>query len=75
MIQLRSLTAYDRDKIEQTVKSYATDSGLGAGGLFPLLRLAVSGTLQGPDLFTMMALMGADEINNRIFHLAKFQKS
>jgi glutamyl-tRNA synthetase len=75
MIQLRNLATYDRDNIEQTVKSYAADSGLGAGGLFPLLRLAVSGTLQGPDLFSMMALMGADEINNRIFHLAKFQKS
>ncbi len=52
---LRSFTATD---IQAAVEEFAADKSLGFGDLLPALRLATSGTLQGPPVFEIMALLG-----------------
>lgn len=42
----------DRAHFESLVKGYAAEHGLKIGDLFPIFRLALTGTMQGPDLLT-----------------------
>ena len=43
---------------ESLVKGYAAEQGLKIGDLFPIFRLALTGTMQGPDLFDTFAILG-----------------
>jgi glutamyl-tRNA synthetase len=36
------------------------------GDVLPILRIAVSGTTKGPGVFEMMALIGKEEVGNRM---------
>ena len=58
--------ATDGEDIEKEVKEYIAAKELKFGEIFPILRLAISGTMQGPDLFSMWYLIGIDEIGQRI---------
>lgn len=51
-----------KDKLGALVESH----GLGFGKLMSPLRLAVTGTNAGPDLFETLALIGKDEVLRRI---------
>lgn len=57
---------FDAATIESTVKSFMEEKGLGFGQVFPILRLAVSGMMQGPSVFDIMALLGQAEVENRL---------
>ena len=57
---------FDAATIEATVKSFMEEKGLGFGQVFPILRLAVSGVMQGPSVFEIMALLGKVEVENRL---------
>ena len=39
---------------------------LGFGAVLPILRVAVSGSVQGPDAFEMVALVGQEETVSRL---------
>ena len=39
---------------------------LGFGQVFPLFRLALAGTMQGPAVFDIMELLGRDEVLIRL---------
>jgi len=52
--------------IETNVKSYMEEAGLGFGNILPLLRIAVTGTMKGPDIFETMALLRKKEVLDRI---------
>jgi glutamyl-tRNA synthetase len=49
---------FEADQIADTVKSYIKKHDLGFGQVLPLFRLALCGTMQGPDLFKTMELLG-----------------
>jgi len=51
---------------ETVVKTYITDNGLKMGEIMPVLRLALAGTMQGPTIFDMMALLGKEKSVARI---------
>lgn len=61
--------------LEHKVKSYITESNLKLGDIMPLIRLGVSGTMQGPDLFQTIVVIGLDESAHRIENsISAFEK-
>ncbi len=52
--------------IEQEVKDLLAAENLGPGNIFPLLRLAMAGTLKGPGLFEIIELLGEQEFSERM---------
>jgi glutamyl-tRNA synthetase len=52
--------------LQDKIKNYITDNGYGFGQILPILRIAITGSMQGPDLFEMMELLGQSESEERI---------
>ncbi|OWY22641.1 glutamate--tRNA ligase [Sphingobacteriales bacterium UPWRP_1] len=63
LCHLPQFTAAD---IEREVKTAMQEHQLGMGDVLPLLRIMLAGTISGPPVFDMAALLGADEVNNRL---------
>ena len=60
------LATAEPSEIENAVKGYVQENGLKLGEFMPLLRIAVSGGMQGPDLMESMILIGGKEASNRL---------
>lgn len=56
----------DNNTIESRVKQYIHDNALKFGDIFPILRIAITGSTQGPDLFGMITVIGAEKCSERI---------
>ena len=59
---LGAIDTFDAASTQATIKGYIGDNELSFGAIMPVLRLATSGTMKGPDLFEMMELLGRDEV-------------
>ena len=64
--KLNNLESFDATNLETTVKTFIADNELKFGQIFPILRIAMSGTMQGPSLFDMMELLGKEEVDKRL---------
>ena len=42
------------------------ENQLGFGNILPLLRIGVTGTMKGPDIFETMILLGRKEVLDRL---------
>ena len=62
----KALATVPSEKIEITIKGYIQDHGLKMGDIMPLMRIAVSGTMQGPDLVKTIALIQPIHASERI---------
>jgi len=60
------LTEFSHAKIEDCLKTLATEKGLGLGDLIHPTRLAVSGLTGGPGLYEMLELLGQKETVERM---------
>lgn len=58
--------SFQSANIESDLKSYMEKNELGFGAVFPLIRIALSGTTKGPDLFTSMSILGKEEVVRRM---------
>ncbi len=58
---LATLESFTAPKIEQAVKAFAERHELKPGEVFPILRIALTGTTRGPGIFDIMELLGPDE--------------
>ncbi len=60
---LRQLSGsqWQAETVQQVVEQCMADHGLKPGEVFPLLRIALAGTMQGPAVFEMMALLGQEK--------------
>lgn len=47
--------------IKEAVVAFMGEHGLGFGQVLPILRVAVSGSVQGPDAFAMLEVVGREE--------------
>ncbi len=56
----------DRDDIEKAVKRYIVDGELKFGAILPVLRIFLTGSMSGPDLFEMISLIGNSNSADRI---------
>jgi len=63
---LNTLEDYTSLNIENAVKSFMEANELGFGQVLPILRISVTGTMQGPAIFDVMALLGKEEVNCRL---------
>ena len=52
--------------LEESVKHFIHEKNLKPGDVLPLLRLALAGTMKGPAVFDMAALLGKDETVQRL---------
>lgn len=55
-----------RDDYESKIKEYIAAQSLKMGDILPILRISLTGTIQGPDLFDTFAILGGEEASLRI---------
>jgi glutamyl-tRNA synthetase len=63
---LAALPAFDIASTDKVLHDFVEQSGLGFGTVMPPVRIAVSGTQSGPDLFPVLAVLGRERVLNRI---------
>ena len=61
-----ALPAFDVASTDEVLHEFVERSGLGFGAVMPPVRIAVSGTQSGPDLFPVLAVLGRERVLNRI---------
>ncbi len=64
--QMAESSSFDSDTVQGIIKGYIGDNGLSFGAILPILRIAISGTMKGPDIFGMMSLLGKEESIDRL---------
>lgn len=63
---IEGMGQFTANAAESYVKSYIADHELSFGAILPVLRVAISGTMAGPDLFATMELLGKEETLTRL---------
>jgi glutamyl-tRNA synthetase len=56
----------DKEHLDFLVKDYINNNDLKMGDILPILRIALTGTMQGPDLFETMSFLGRKNVVTRI---------
>ncbi|MCP9237436.1 glutamate--tRNA ligase [Lewinella sp. JB7] len=64
--RLAEVTDWNATDIKSATVAFMEDTGLGFGAVLPVLRLAVSGTTNGPDAFAILATIGQEETLERL---------
>ena len=64
--RLGKVEAWSAPKIEEEVKEFMSEKELGFGDVFPILRIALTGTMKGPGVFEMAEILGREEVLNRL---------
>lgn len=64
--RLDALNAYDADGVKACVEGFTSEAGLKFGDVLPILRVGLTGTMKGPAVFDMMALLGKEESRRRL---------
>lgn len=57
---------FSKDSIQPTIKNWIQSQGIGFGKVMQPLRLSLVGDMKGPDVFDIMALLGKDEVIERL---------
>ncbi len=57
---------FSSNNLENNVKNFMTENEMGFGQVFPIFRIALSGTTKGPGLFEMMELLGKEKVLDRL---------
>lgn len=59
---LETINEWKKDKIEQSIETLAEEKGQKKFAYFPILRLATSGQAGGPDLLSMLEVLGKERV-------------
>jgi glutamyl-tRNA synthetase len=62
----QALGNFTHDELEKTFKQTAEENGIKAGEVMQLFRVIITGGVGGPALFEVVALLGKEEVGNRI---------
>jgi glutamyl-tRNA synthetase len=73
--RLSHLDAFEKEKIEETLRNLADETGIKPATLIHPVRLAVTGTLAGPPLFDLLELLGKEETIKRIKKAVEFVRT
>ncbi len=57
---------FNANSLETAIKNFINGNNLKMGQIFPLLRIALAGTMKGPDVFRMIELLGKTETVARL---------
>ena len=60
------LTNWNKTKIEETLKNFATNNDIKFGSVAQPLRAALTGTTSSPDIFEVIEILGKEEVVQRI---------
>lgn len=63
---IRKQENFDEKHLKEAVNDFVAIKSLKFGMILPILRLAVAGSLQGPDLFKMMEVLGREKVDRRL---------
>ncbi len=67
LISLVSETSdFTKDTLQDKIKGWITDNEIGFGKVMQPFRIALVGSLQGPDVFEIAAALGKEETINRL---------
>ncbi|MFK8101720.1 MAG: glutamate--tRNA ligase [Saprospiraceae bacterium] len=64
--EIEAINDFTAENLETVVKNFIAAKELKFGEVFPMLRIALTGTMSGPDLFKMAALLGKATILERL---------
>lgn len=64
--KIRAINNWTTEDLEKTIKGYIQENSLSFGNILPMLRIATSGTMKGPDVFQMMELLGLNVTSKRL---------
>ncbi|MEZ4916504.1 MAG: glutamate--tRNA ligase [Chitinophagales bacterium] len=64
--QLNNLSSFTSESIENEVKAFMEAHNLGFGQVLPILRIAITGTMQGPPIFSVMEIVGKETCLKRL---------
>lgn len=59
--ELTQISDFNSESAQQATKGYIQEKSLSMGKIMPILRIALCGTMKGPDLFETMELLGREE--------------
>ena len=72
---VEGVTEWNTEVLTDTIKGFITGNELSFGNILPFVRVATAGTMKGPDVFAMMALLGKEEVVKRLHSgLAAFDR-
>lgn len=63
---INNIDRFDAVTIETVVRTFVEESELGFGNVLPILRIGVSGTMKGPSIYEIIALVGKEETDARL---------
>lgn len=63
---LKGIAPFDAPEIERVFKNFLEEKELGFGAVFPNFRVLVTGEGNGPSMFEICALLGKEEVIQRI---------
>ncbi len=66
--KLLQSAATDAAALEQEVKDWMPTADLKPGDVLPMLRIALTGTVQGPAVFDLILLLGKTTVDERLEH-------
>jgi nondiscriminating glutamyl-tRNA synthetase len=72
LTRLTQVEPWDEDAIKDALKTLGKDLKVKGKSLFMPVRVAVSGQTWGPELPTMMRLLGREGVKTRISHSIKY---
>ena len=64
--RLEMLEEFGAAEIEKTVKEFIEETKLGFGNVLQIFRVMLAGTMAGPDIFEMAAILGQTEVVDRM---------
>ena len=64
--KVEALDTFDAESLEAELRSLAEERGAGAGRIIHPVRLAASGTTQGPSLFDLLVGLGRETVVRRL---------
>ena len=71
---IEGLTDLTPHHIETQIKDFITQNNLGLGQVMPLIRLSLVGEMKGPDVFSIIAILGREETIRRLQYLVQYAK-
>ena len=70
-IKIECLDNFSAENLEQVFQNYLQSNNIGFGKVMPVLRVSVTGRETGPSMFLIMALLGLEEVLQRIDNAVK----
>ncbi len=69
--RLAALDDFSSTNVETSIKAFIEETGLGFGNVLQVFRVMLAGTTKGPSVFDMAALLGKEEVVERMERGAK----